>query len=67
MHEFDGDPMMKRLHEIRAKHQELTKDLTPKEKAKWYNRKAEEFLKSQDYQLIPTEKGYRITTKAEKR
>jgi len=63
MYEFDDDPMMKKLHEIRAKHQELTKDLSPKEKARWYNKKAERFLKSQGYKLISSGKGYRIATK----
>lgn len=57
MHEFDDNPMMKKLHEIRAKHQELTKNLSPKEKAKWYNRKAKEFIESQGYKLIPTMRG----------
>jgi len=67
MPEFDDDPMMKKLHEIRAKHQELTKNLSPKEKAKWYNRRAEKFLKSQGCKLIPDKKGYRIVTKTVKR
>ncbi len=60
MHEFDDDPMMKNLHEIRAKHQDLTKDLNQKEKAKWYNKKAEEFLTNQGYRLVQSKKGYRM-------
>ncbi|MDI6735389.1 MAG: hypothetical protein QME42_04200 [bacterium] len=67
MHEFDDDPMMKRLHEIRTKHQEITKGLSPKEKARWYNKKAERFLESQGYKLISGEKGYRIVTETTNR
>jgi len=65
MYEFDDDPMMKCLHEIRAKHQEFTKNLSPKEKARWYNKKAEGFLRSQGYKLTSAGKGYRIAVESE--
>ena len=57
MPEFEDDPMMRKLHEIRARHQELTKNLSPAEKASWYRRKAEEFLESQGCKLVYGSKG----------
>ncbi|MBI5749575.1 MAG: hypothetical protein HZA00_10660 [Nitrospinae bacterium] len=51
---------MKELHRIREEMYLETKNLTPKEKIKKTHKEAEEFLKSQGYKLIPSNKGYRM-------
>ncbi|MCJ7577059.1 MAG: hypothetical protein MUO91_01260 [candidate division Zixibacteria bacterium] len=55
--EFPNDSMLRELHEIRERHYEENKHLTPKERAKKINREAERFLKNQGYKLVPTKKG----------
>lgn len=51
---------MKELHRIREEMYEETKNLTSKEKVEKTHREVEEFLKSQGYRLIPSNKGYRM-------
>lgn len=48
---------MKELHEIRKKHYEATKNLSPQELVRKIHQEAENFLKGHGYKFVPTERG----------
>lgn len=51
---------MRELHRIREEMYEKDKNLTPRERVNKTHREAEEFLTSQGYRLISSNKGYQI-------
>lgn len=60
--EFEDDPMMRELHEVREKMYLEMRHLTPEERIKRINETARQALEEQGYTLAPSERkgAYKI-------
>jgi len=66
--EFEDDPMMRELHEVREKMYLEMRHLTPEERIKRINEAARQALEEQGYTLVPSERkdAYKIVPSKEK-
>ena len=62
--EFKNDPMMKELHQIRAKHSREAPAVWGKRRGLELEEKAEAFVASYGYMLVPTKRGTNRLVKA---
>ena len=62
--EFKNDPMMKELHQIRAKHSREATAVRSSQRCRELEEKAEEFVASYGYKLVPTKRGTNRLVKA---
>ena len=62
--EFRNDSTMKELHQIRAKHSREAKDFRGRQRDRELDEKAEEFVASYGYKLVPTKRGTNKLVKA---
>ena len=62
--EFKNDPMMRELHQIRAEHSREVKNARGRRRGQELEKKAEEFVASYGYKLVPTKQGTRKLIKA---
>ena len=62
--EFRNDPMMRELHEIRAKHSTKGKAVRDKGRGKRLEKEAEKFVALYGYKLVPTRRGTHKLVKA---
>ena len=62
--EFKNDPMMKELHRIRAEHSRKAKNVRDRRRGLELEEKAEAFVASYGYKLVPTKRGTHRLVKA---
>ncbi len=62
--EFKNDPMMKELHQIRAEHSREVKSVQGRRRGRELEEKAEAFVASYGYKLVPTKRGTNRLVKA---
>ena len=62
--EFKNDPMMKELHEIRAERSRGAKSARGRRRGRELEEKAEAFIASYGYKLVPMKRGTNRLVKA---
>jgi hypothetical protein len=62
--EFKNDPMMEELHQIRAEHSREAKNTRGRRRSRDLEEKAEAFVASYGYKLVPTKRGTNKLVKA---
>ena len=62
--EFKNDPMMKELHQIRAEHSREVKNTRGRRRGRELEEKAEAFIASYGYKLVPMKRGTNRLVKA---
>lgn len=62
--EFKDDPMMRELHQIRAEHSRQAKSIRGRHRGRELEEKAEAFVASYGYALVPTKRGTHKLVKA---
>lgn len=62
--EFKNDPMMKELHQIRAEHSREVRSIRGRRRGRELEEKAEAFVASYGYKLVPTKRGTNRLVKA---